>query len=180
MTTQVLFIQGGGANVHEDWDRKLVDSLERALGPDYLVRYPRMPDEADPTYAAWAPAIRRALDALDDGAIVVGHSVGGTILIHALAAQAPRVRLGAVILIAAPFVGDGGWPSDEIPACADFGDRIAAKLILFHGTADATVPTAHVHLYARALPGATVRVLADRDHQLNNDLRDVADDIRAR
>jgi predicted alpha/beta hydrolase family esterase len=180
MTTQVLFIQGGGANVHDGWDRKLVDSLARELGPGYHVRYPRMPQEDDPTYAAWAPAIRRALDALDDGAIVVGHSIGGTILIHALAEQAPRARLGGLILIAAPFVGEGGWPSDEIAARADFGARVATKVILCHGTADDTVPTAHVHLYARALPGATVRVLADRDHQLNDDLGDVAGEIRAR
>lgn len=176
MTTQVLFIQGAGEGAHEDWDRKLVDSLQAALGDGYRVRYPRMPDEADPAYAAWAPAIRRELEALDDGAIVVGHSIGGTILIHALAEEPAKVAAGALILIAAPFIGDGGWPSDELEARTDF--PLAMPVILFHGIADETVPTAHVHLYARAIPNATVRVLADRDHQLNNDLAEVADAIR--
>ncbi len=32
---QVLFIQGGGAGTHDEWDDKLVANLERNLGPDY-------------------------------------------------------------------------------------------------------------------------------------------------
>ena len=86
---QVLFIQGGGAGAHDDWDHKLVDSLARALGDAYDVRYPRMPDEHDPSYAAWSAAIRREISALEDGAVVVGHSVGGTILVNALATESP-------------------------------------------------------------------------------------------
>lgn len=29
---QVLFIQGGGAGTHDEWDGKLVESLRRELG----------------------------------------------------------------------------------------------------------------------------------------------------
>lgn len=166
----MLFIQGAGANVHEGWDRALVDSLERELGCEG--RYPRMPDEADPHYAAWKPAL---LAALANDIVVVGHSVGGTMLLHALAEADVTPR--AVALIAAPFIGEGGWPSDELPARTHF--ELAAPVFLYHGTADQTVPLAHLTLYARALPGATVRVLPDRDHQLNNDLSDVARDLRA-
>ena len=57
MTIQVLFVQGGGKGVHDEWDDKIVDSLERELGPDYTVRYPRMPNEANPTYAKWKAAL---------------------------------------------------------------------------------------------------------------------------
>jgi predicted alpha/beta hydrolase family esterase len=175
MTAQVLFVQGGGANVHDGWDHQLVASLEREMG--YPVRYPRMPQEADPSYARWKPALLREVAALEDGAILVGHSVGGTMLIHTLADQPPGVKPGALVLISAPFIGEGGWPSDEIQPRTAF--RIASPVFLYHGNADDTVATAHVHLYARAIPHATVRVLAGRDHQLNNDLADVARDIRS-
>jgi pimeloyl-ACP methyl ester carboxylesterase len=39
---------------------------------------------------------------LDDGAVVVGHSVGGTILINALAERPPGRKLGAIVLIGVP------------------------------------------------------------------------------
>ena len=40
------------------------------------------------------------------------------------------------------------------------------------------MPFSHLQLHATALPGATVRVLSQRDHQLNDDLSEVARDIR--
>ncbi len=69
-TRQILFIQGGGAGAHDEWDDKLVESLRRELGGGYEVRYPRMPDEGDPGYARWSSAIRREMADLDDGAVV--------------------------------------------------------------------------------------------------------------
>jgi hypothetical protein len=47
---QILFIQGGGAGAHDEWDDKLVESLRRELGAGHEVRYPRMPGEGDPAY----------------------------------------------------------------------------------------------------------------------------------
>jgi hypothetical protein len=93
MTKQILFIQGGGAGTHDDWDSKLVASLARELGQGYDIRYPRMPNEADPSYPAWKTALEHEIAALDDAAILVGHSLGGTILINALAEQAPVRKL---------------------------------------------------------------------------------------
>ena len=108
---QVLFVQGGGAGAHDEWDDKLVDSLRRQLGDGYEVRYPRMPDEDDPSYAGWSRAIRGEMTALADGAVVAGHSVGGTILINALAERPPERGLRGIVLIAAPFVGPGVGPA---------------------------------------------------------------------
>ena len=178
----VLFIQGGGAGTHDDWDRKLVDSLRRGLGPRFDVRYPRMPAESDPSYGTWAPAIRRELATLGSRAIVVGHSIGGSILIGALAVQASEVPILAIVLIAAPFVGDGGWAGDGFELPADLGARLpdGVPIDLFHGLDDDDVPPAHVELYGRAIPEAHVHRLPGRDHQLANDLTEVARVIRDR
>ena len=53
-----------------------------------------MPDEGDPRYARWSTAIRRETAALDDGAVVAGHSVGAAILLNALAGQPPEKGSG--------------------------------------------------------------------------------------
>ena len=179
MRKQVLFVQGAGEGAHDAWDEKLVLSLKRRLGDGYEVVYPRMPNESDPRYPTWKAAVLTAVESVEDGAVVVGHSIGGAILIHAVAEQPPKRRLRAVLLIAAPFIGAGGWPSDEIEPRADFSQRLPADVpvFLYHGDGDATVPFAHLSLYAKAIPFAEIRALAHRDHQLNNELAEVARDI---
>jgi hypothetical protein len=181
MTRQILFVQGAGEDVHEKWDAKLVESLRRELGPSYEVRYPLMPNEADPKFAVWKMALEKEFASLQDGAVAVGHSVGGTILINVLAEWAPNVSLGAIVLIAAPFVGKGGWPSEDIEPRPDLGARLppGVPVLLYHGDDDDTAPVAHVELYAEAIPRARVRRLPGRDHQLDNNLSEVAIDIRA-
>lgn len=176
---QILFIQGGGAGAHDEWDDKLVKSLGRELGNGYEVRYPRMPDESNPSYARWSAAIRREVADLDEGAVVAGHSVGATILVNALAEQPPG-GLGAIVLIAAPFVGEGGWPSDEFEPASDLGARLppGVRVHVFHGLQDDTAPPSHADLYAMAIPQAQVRRLPGRDHQLNNNLSEVAEAVR--
>jgi pimeloyl-ACP methyl ester carboxylesterase len=179
-TRQVLFVQGGGAGAHDEWDDKLVGSLRRELGDGYEVRYPRMPDERDPSYARWSAAIRREIAELDDGAVVAGHSVGAAVLVNTLAEQPPETGLGAIVLIAAPFVGEGGWPGGEFELTSDLGARLppGVRVHVFHGLRDETAPPSHAGLYARAIPQAQVRQLPDRDHQLNNDLSEVAEAVR--
>lgn len=173
---QVLFIQGGGAGVHDEWDDKLFDSLRRALGSGYEVRYPRMPDEEDPSYATWGAAIRREIAALDDGAVVGGHSVGGAILIQTLAERPPERRLRGIVLIAAPYVGPGGGPGTEFEMPTDLGARLpqGVQVHVFHGLNDEIVPPSHADLYVRAIPHAQLHRLPGRDHQLDNDLSEVA------
>jgi hypothetical protein len=180
MARQILFVQGGGADVHEKWDAKLVASLQGQLGPSYEVRYPLMPNEADPEFAVWRTALEKELATLQDGAVVIGHSVGGTFLIHVLTESAPNAVLRAIVLIAVPFIGKGGWESDDIEPRPDLGARLppGVPVLLYHGDEDDIAPIAHVELYARAIPQARVRRLAGRDHQLDNDLSEVARDIR--
>lgn len=180
-TRPVLFVQGGGAGVHDEWDHRLVASLERALGDGYDVRYPRMPDEDDPSYLTWRPAIRREVADLADGAVVVGHSLGATLLVATLAADPPPTAVGAIVLVSAPFVGEGGWPGEGFGLPNDLGSRLppGIPVLVFHGLDDDTAPPAHADLYARAIPGAQVHRLPGRDHQLHDDLTEVAAAIRA-
>jgi predicted alpha/beta hydrolase family esterase len=181
MTHQLLFVQGGGAGVHDEWDGKLVESLSDALGPTYEIRYPRMPSEDDPSYATWKATLEKEFATLSDGAILVGHSIGGTILINALAEHPPEREFGAIFLIAAPFVGEGGWQSDDLNPPRDLGGKLpkGVPIYLYHGLADDTAPPSHAELYTRAIAQARVYRLPDRDHQLNNDLTEIAARIKS-
>lgn len=178
--TQLLFIQGAGEGTHDAWDDKLVAGLASELGTAVEVRYPRMPDEDDPSHAAWSAAILDELAKLRSEAIVVGHSFGGTVLLDALAERPPTQTLRAIVLIAAPFFGEGGWRSDGWTPPADPGATLppGVPVFLFHGLADDTVPPAHSELLAQRLPQAHLTLLPHRDHQLNDDMREVSAAIR--
>jgi predicted alpha/beta hydrolase family esterase len=173
---QLLFVQGGGQGVHGEWDSKLVESLRRELGPEYEIRYQRMPGEEKPSYASWRTTLEREFEKLRDGALLVGHSVGGTILLKALTEQLSDRKFAAILLIAVPFVGAGGWPADEMQLPADLGAHLPAGVPIhfYQGLEDKVAPPSHVDLYAHAVPQARVHRLLGRDHQLNNDLKEVS------
>jgi pimeloyl-ACP methyl ester carboxylesterase len=178
---QLLFVQGGGAGAHDEWDSKLVASLRRDLGPSYDIRYPRMPGEDDPSFAAWRATLQTELARLHDGAIIIGHSIGGTFVINVLAEQPPTLKFGAIFLIAAPYVGKGGWPSDDWEPASELGGKLPSgvPVYLYHGLADTTAPPSHAELYTRAIPQARLYLLPGRDHQLNDDLREIAAVIKS-
>ena len=82
----VVFIQGGGAGAHDE-DAALVASLRRELGDGIRVDYPAMPDEGEPDAAdAGVPRSRAAIGEAD---VVVGHSIGGYLLLAQLAIELP-------------------------------------------------------------------------------------------
>ena len=176
---QILFIQGAGAGTHDAWDKQLVKSLSAELGNDFGILYPRMPDEGEPNYFAWKAAILSELAKLDDGAMVIGHSLGGTILLNALAEEPSPQKLRGIFIVAAPFIGPGGWPSDEINSMADIGSRLIddTPIHLYHGTLDDIAPISHLDHYRDAIPNAIVHKLNGRNHQLNNNLAELAKDI---
>ena len=63
---------------------------------------------------------------------------------------------------------------------SDIGSRLPGDLPvhLYHGSEDRTAPIAHAALYAAAIPRAVVHRLRGRDHQLDNDMSEVAAGIR--
>jgi predicted alpha/beta hydrolase family esterase len=175
-TRELLFVQGAGKDVHDEWDDKLVDSLKHELGDEFDIRYPRMPHEGDPSYASWKPTLEEHLGKLRDGAVLVGHSVGATILVRLLAEQAPIPRLSGIFLVAPPFPGEGGWAMNDVQFSSELG-RLLPRGVpthFFHGLEDGIVPPSHVGLYARAVPQAGIHRLPGRDHQLDDDLKEVA------
>lgn len=179
VTRQLLFVQGGGKGTHDEWDNKLVASLRQELGQDYEIHYPRMPSEDEPSYGPWKTTLERLFATLQDGAILVGHSVGGTILLKMLAEESSARVFGAIFLIAVPFVGDGGWSADDLEFPPDLGARLPKDVPIhfYHGLDDEIAPPSHLELYAHAVPQARVHRLPGRNHQLSNDLKEIAAEI---
>ena len=179
MTKQVLFIQGAGEGAYEE-DEKLVKSLRDLLGTDYDVQYPKMPEEEDQGYEAWKAQISKELGALDGSIILVGHSVGSSMLLKYLCEEHVESSITGVFLIAAPYWGAGGWEMDEFGLNEDRASKLLKGIPIFfyHSRDDDIVPFTHLALHAEKFPHAVVREYNRRGHQLNNDLSEVAADIK--
>ena len=180
MKKHVLFIHGAGEGAFEE-DGLLVASLQNALGPAYDVHYPNMPEEDSATYTDWKAPIEREFATLDDEVVLVGHSVGGSVLVKYLSEQQRDKPIFALFLLATPYWGaDEFWKWDEARLPEDVAAKLASipRIFLYHSRDDDTVPFAHLALYAAKLPQATIRELDGRGHQLGNDLAEVAEDIR--
>jgi uncharacterized protein len=183
MTTQVLFIKGAGRGAHDE-DKRLADSLQGALAQSYEVRYPAMPNDGDAPYEQWRERIELELAALPGPVVLVGHSVGASVLIKWVSERQGEQPIAGVFLAACPFWGGDGWRYEgyeELALSPGFAASLPAGLpvYLYHCRDDATVPFDHLALYAQALPQATVREFEDGGHQFNDDLSVLARDIAA-
>lgn len=174
----ILFVHGAGDGAHKE-DEKLAESLRRELGDAYDVRSPRMPDEGSPKVEAWKDRISEELAATDGEVVLVGHSLGALFLLKCLSEKEQDKRVAGLFLVAAPYVGAGGWEVEEGALREDFASRLpeALPVFLYHGRGDEVVPFEHLALYKEKLPNATVRE-KDRGHQFGDDLSAVARDIK--
>jgi uncharacterized protein len=75
--------------------------------------------------------------------------------------------------------GDEDWEVDEYTLPENFAEQLPdAPVFLYHSQDDEIVPFEHLAMYAEKLPDATIREFEGRDHQFNEDLSDVARDIK--
>lgn len=156
MSTRALFIHGAGRGAHAA-DEALVASLRRSLGPAYAVHHPVMPREDAADDALWQVRIASALAAMNDPVLLLGHSVGASILLKFLAERAVARTSAGIFLLAAPLWGGEGWRYEGFTRLA-LPEGCAATLpkgapvFLYHGRDDEVVPFAHLGLYARRMP----------------------------
>ena len=185
MPTELLFIQGAGEGAHQE-DAILVERLRHALGGDHDVTYPAMVDEENAPYDAWKQQVEAELAGAQKSVVLVGHSVGASMLLKILADTGTiqtTHRIAGIFLLAAPFWGGDGWLYDgyeELELPADMAHRLPPNVpvFLYHCQDDEIVPFAHLALHARLLPEAEIRGMLEGGHQFGNDLSPIATDIR--
>jgi predicted alpha/beta hydrolase family esterase len=182
MTKHVLFIHGAGTGAYDE-DKKLATSLGKVLGTDYEVHYPAMVDEENAPYEQWKQQIEKELAAMPGLIMLAGHSVGASVIAKWMSETEVKQPIAGIFLIATPFWGGDGWRYEGYEELA-LPEAPAAKIpegvsiFLYHCRDDETVPFDHLALYAQVFPQAAVRELDAGGHQLNNDLSEVASDIK--
>lgn len=179
MKKQVLFIQGGGNGGYAA-DAKLVASMQKALGRDYEISYPRMQtDDAAPDFG-WLKQIGKEIGKRREDVILVAHSLGASLLLKYLAENRVSKKTAGIFLISTPFwSGKEEWVQGlKLPE--DFAKQLPKDVPIFfyHCRDDEEIPFNHLTSYRHKLPAATFREIESGGHQLGNDLSLVAKDIK--
>ncbi|GCE29415.1 alpha/beta hydrolase [Dictyobacter alpinus] len=183
MAKHIFLMQGAGAGAYEE-DKELAPSLSQALGPQYEVHYPAMPHEDDAPYEEWKHVLEQELALMQGPVVLVGHSIGASFLLKWKSEIGAKKPIAAMFLLACPFWGGNGWryPGYEalmLPKDAATHLAMGRQLFLYHCRNDAIVPSDHLALYAHILPEAKVCLRDEGNHQFNNDLSFVAEDIKS-
>jgi predicted alpha/beta hydrolase family esterase len=159
----ILLIQGAGVGGSD----KLVADMQPLLQPGETLDAPVMPMADDPSASRWLRAIGKALAAQKEPFVAVGHSLGGSSLLQWLGEHDAPDTLRAVITIAAPYWGDGGWQAGEFSLPEGAVENLAQlpHIHLMLGSDDEVVQRPHLGLYGRMLPMASTELIEGMDHE---------------
>ena len=179
MNKHLLFIQGGGEGGYKA-DTELVASLQKSLGNGYNIEYPELKSDESASDFGWTQQIGEEISNTQSDVILVGHSLGASMILKYLSENTVSKKIKGVFLIATPF-----WDGNEdwkigLKLQENFADKLPDEIPVFfyHCQNDEVVPFSHLNLYKQKLPKATFRDMKHGGHQLNNELNSVANDIK--
>jgi len=176
---QILFIQGAG-NKHAPFGSgKLIAYLQEQLESGYEVLAPEMPDPEHPRYLAWRDQIEQELGKLDAGVLLIGHSLGGSMVLKYLAEGTYQRPIAGMFLVAVPYWGKRDWEL-EYTLPEDFASHLPpiSRIFLYHSREDEEVSFSHLWRYQEQLPQATIRALDGKEHSFTKGLPLLVEDIK--
>lgn len=185
MRRDLLFIHSAGPQGGQNGSSGLISRLNDALGDAFHIIAPAMPDPERPDIDAWLSGIDQAVSQAKPGAVLVGHSLGGSSILQYLARN-PEIwrdnnRFAAVFSIAAPFWGLEDWEvtdfalsKDELAILADCN-----PMHFCHSKDDRIVGTEHFQAYVTRLPNADQVILETSGHLLvEGDIQNLIEKIQ--
>lgn len=161
---------------HKRWK----SNIATELGEEYEVIAPGMPNAMNAKYAEWKIYFEKYIPYIQDGVIIVGHSLGGIFLAKYLSENTFPKRITATALVAAPFEGRAEYSLADfiLPQSLELFQNQSPHIFLYHSEDDPTVPFDDVHKYAAKLPKAIVKTFKDRGHFNQEEFPELIEEIR--
>jgi predicted alpha/beta hydrolase family esterase len=179
MSYKILLIQGAG-NVTTEEEQVIVNALNSKLGDGFTVIYPPIPDADDPTYLAWDTALTTNLKSLSENVILLGHSLGASVILKHFAKEPVPDKIIGMILFGAPFWKDQDW---DVSVYVIEDDNVAnlsklENIYFYYSMDDEVIPHAHLESYRKLMPQANWRIISGVDHSYHGAIPEMIKDIQ--
>ena len=180
MTINVLFIHSAGSQSGQQGSSPFVKHLCAELGPAFNVNSPKMPAPTRPSYERWKNELEKQLGNEKSPKILIGHSLGGSVLLKYLSEQKSAFQAIALFIVAAPYWGAKDWMVEEFILRKNFSQFLPVnlKIYLYQSRDDEVLPMEHLSYYSKAIPQAKVRKLKVGGHIFKNGCAELVQDIQ--
>lgn len=176
MPKQILFAHSAGAQTKPgEGSYDFVDCLRKSLNNEYEIQYPVIDDPEAPSYAMWQSMLRQELANRSEAVVLIGHSLGGSMLLKFLSEEAVATPIKALFLVAIPFWGKDGWDVKEFALRHNFQHFLPdiPAIHLFHCKDDPIVDSNHMALYKKTIPNAVEHEMSGNDHAFAKGFNDI-------
>ena len=179
MSYEILLIQGAGL-VTTDEEQVIVDALKAELGEGFRIVYPPIPDADNPSYQAWDSVLTASLERLSGKVILLGHSLGGSVVLKHFSKEPIPDKIIGMILFGVPYWKDQNWDVSEYVIEDDFVGNLSKldNIYFYYSTDDEVIPKYQFESYQKLMPQALYRVFSDTDHSYHKAIPNMIADIR--
>ncbi len=135
------------------------------------VAAPPMPAPDDPDAQAWMGCMDEVLAGVAKDDVLIGHSLGGSVLLQWITERRTDLAARALICCASPYWGMGGWDSASFALRPDV-DAVPgtiARVVFCGAEDDEIVDVGHLDLYAARLRRIEVIRLSSGGHDVDTD-----------
>lgn len=155
--------------------------LEDKLGGNYSVLMPTMPNNKNAKYLEWEIWFNKIIPFIQDGVILVGHSLGATFLFKYLSEQVLDKKVKATVFIAGVYddsvfeesLGDFKKPD----SFKGFIDQ-AGKVSVFHSKDDQVVPFSQTQILREMIGEYDLHEFNERGHFNQEEFPELAEKIK--
>jgi predicted alpha/beta hydrolase family esterase len=181
MADTILAVHSAGPQGPGEGSDPLVRRLREELGPEYEVRFPKMPGTEEPRYEPWRDRLSSEIAKQKDSLILLGHSLGGSVALKYLSEKRMEDPIAGLVSLATPFWGTSDWEREWVlPEGWPAEGSQLPPTFLFHSRDDEEIPVAHLDLYTRRLPEAKARTLDGSGHLFDKgDLSEIVAAVRS-
>jgi uncharacterized protein len=177
---KILFLHSAGHQHGDEGSSRLISYLKKNLSHTFDIIAPIMPHPDDPDYESWKTVLHEILKIMDNNMIIVGHSLGGSVLLKFLSEEKFTKTIRALFLVAVPYWGFEDWEADEFILRDSFVKHLPTikKISIYHSQDDEIISPTHAEKYAEEIPAADLYQLNGYGHVFWDGLPELVEAIK--